>query len=239
MDLQGKIVVVTGASSGLGHSFSHALINKGSIVYGLARRAEKLRELETDLGPTFRGIECDVSNENEVSSAFKTILSESAQIDVLINNAGLGRFGKLEEMSLEDWDAQMNTNLRGVFLCTKAVLEPMKEQNRQNQFGGHIINISSVAGLVGNALVSVYNATKFGLKGFSEALMKEVREDGIRVSCLYPGSIDTEFFVDSGADISANPMTPADITSTLLHVLEAPDNYLISEIVMRPLRPRG
>jgi len=239
MDLQGKIVVVTGATSGLGLSFSRELVNKGSVVYGLARRSQRLLEVENELGPTFRGIECDVSDEDQVSSAFSKIMSESAQIDVLINNAGLGRFGKLEEMSTVDWDIQMNTNLRGVFLCTRAVLETMKKQNQDAHFGGHIINISSVAGLVGNPLVSVYNTTKFGLRGFSEALMKELRSDGIRVTCLYPGSIETDFFQEAGADISPNPMTVEDISSTVLHVLEAPDNYLISEVAMRPLRPRG
>lgn len=239
MDLQGKIVVVTGATSGLGLSFSRNLVEKGSVVYGLARRVNKLQEISAEIGPTFRGIECDVTDENDVSSAFNQIISESNQIDVLINNAGLGRFGRLDETSTEDWDIQMNTNLRGVFLCTRAVLDIMKKQNENARFGGHIINISSVAGLVGNPLVSIYNATKFGLRGFSEALMKELRTDGIRVTCLYPGSVETEFFDAAGADISPNPMKAEDISSTVLHVLEAPDNYLISEITMRPLRPRG
>lgn len=239
MDLQGKIAIVTGATSGLGLCFSRALVAKGVLVYGLARRTDKLREISDGLGPAFRGIECDVSDENNVSSAFSKIKEESVQIDILVNNAGLGRFGKLEDMSVEDWDVQMRTNLRGVFLCTRAVLETMKMQNQRDHFGGHIINIASVAGLVGNPSVSVYNATKFGLRGFSEALMKELRGDGIRVTCLYPGSIETEFFDTAGVDISANPMTAEDITSTLMHVLEAPDNYLISEVVMRPLRPNG
>ncbi|TDI74483.1 MAG: SDR family oxidoreductase [Bacteroidetes bacterium] len=239
MDLKGKIVVVTGATSGLGLAFSEALVEKGSVVYGLARRQDRLREITGDLGPTFRGIRCDVSNESDVENAFTQIMSESGQVDVLVNNAGLGRFGKLVDTSTEDWDLQMQTNLRGVFLCSRAAVKPMTIQNEKVGFGGHIVNISSVAGLVGNPLVSAYNATKFGLKGFSEALMKELRSDGIKVTCMYPGSIDTDFFTEAGADIAANPMTPQDITSTLVHTLEAADNYLISEIAMRPLRPRG
>jgi NAD(P)-dependent dehydrogenase (short-subunit alcohol dehydrogenase family) len=239
MDLTGKIVVVTGATSGLGLAFSTALVEKGAVVYGLARRTDRLRDIAADLGPTFRGIRCDVSIESDVTSAFNQIMSESAQIDALINNAGLGRFGTLAETSTEEWDLQMNTNLRGVFLCSRAAVVPMKEQNDASGFGGHIINISSVAGLVGNPLVSAYNATKFGLRGFSEALMKELRSDGIKVTCMYPGSIETEFFAEAGAEISPNPMTAGDITDTLIHTLEAGDNYLISEIAMRPLRPRG
>jgi NADP-dependent 3-hydroxy acid dehydrogenase YdfG len=239
MDLQGKTIIVTGATSGLGLAFSQSLVKKGATVFGLARRKDRLHDLEERFGPSFHGIVCDVAVEDHVVGATGKVLSETGRIDVLINNAGLGRFGKLEHTPTEDWDIQMNTNLRGVFLCTRSVIPIMKEQNQRDRFGGHIINISSVAGLVGNAQVSVYNATKFGLRGFSEAIMKELRDDGIRVTCIFPGSVETEFFEEAGAEISANPMTSEDITSSVLHVLEAPDNYLISEITMRPLRPRG
>lgn len=239
MDLKDKVIAITGATSGLGLAFSRALVARGAIVYGLARREGQLENIASQLGDAFRGVRCDVSLEEDVENAFTQISEQAGRVDVLINNAGLGRFGKIEDMSWEDWEVQMNTNLRGVFLCTKAALPPMKEQNRQSRFGGHIINISSVAGLVGNAGISIYNTTKFGLRGFSESLMKEVRDDGIKVTCLFPGSIRTEFFQEAGVDMTPNPMTSEEITSTLLHVLEAPDNYLISEITMRPLRPRG
>ncbi|MCH8122318.1 MAG: SDR family NAD(P)-dependent oxidoreductase [Bacteroidetes bacterium] len=239
MILKGKTAVITGASAGLGRDFSNALIEKGATVFGLARRAEKLEEMDDRLGALFHGIECDVSDEKQVTKAFESISSQSDRLDILVNNAGLGRFGLLEDMSAEDWDVQMATNLRGVFLCTRAVLPAMKRHNAETGFGGHIVNICSVAGLVGNAEVSAYNATKFGLKGFSEALMKEVRNDGIKVSCLYPGSIRTDFFSTAGVEISVDAMTAEDITSSLIHVLETPDNYLVSEVVMRPLRPNG
>ncbi len=239
MILKGKTAVITGASAGLGRDFSNALIEKGVTVFGLARRAEKLEEMDDRLGALFHGIECDVSDEKQVTKAFESISSQSDRLDILVNNAGLGRFGLLEDMSAEDWDVQMATNLRGVFLCTRAVLPAMKRHNAETGFGGHIVNICSVAGLVGNAEVSAYNATKFGLKGFSEALMKEVRNDGIKVSCLYPGSIQTDFFSTAGVEISVDAMTAEDITSSLIHVLETPDNYLVSEVVMRPLRPNG
>lgn len=239
MILKGKTAVITGASAGLGRDFSNALIEKGATVFGLARRAEKLEEMDDRLGVLFHGIECDVSDEKQVTKAFESISSQSDRLDILVNNAGLGRFGLLEDMSAEDWDVQMATNLRGVFLCTRAVLPAMKRRNAETGFGGHIVNICSVAGLVGNPEVSAYNATKFGLKGFSEALMKEVRNDGIKVSCLYPGSIRTDFFSTAGVEISIDAMTTEDITSSLIHVLETPDNYLVSEVVMRPLRPNG
>ena len=239
MDLQDKVVVVTGASSGLGRAFSEAIAEKGAQVYGLARSTDKLADVQRTVGEPFHPVECDVREEKQVKKAFEQITGEAGRLDVLINNAGLGKFGPVDELELGEWDVQMETNLRGVFLATRAALPQMKKQNEADGFGGYIINIASIAGLLGNPNLSAYNASKFGLRGFSEALMKEVREDGIKVSCVYPGSIDTSFGDTSGSSGSANPMTPAQITSTILHLLETPDNYLISEVVMRPLRPKG
>jgi NAD(P)-dependent dehydrogenase (short-subunit alcohol dehydrogenase family) len=239
MNLTGKVVVVTGASAGLGAHFCEILVAKGSKVYGLARRKNVLDEMSVALGPFFKGMECDVSDEAMVKETFESILKWEGRIDVLVNNAGLGIFGPADEVTVDEWDLQMNVNLKGVFLCTRAVLPAMKAQNEESGFGGHIVNISSVAGLLGNPNLSTYNVTKFGLKGYSEALFKEVRQDGIKVSCFYPGSIQTEFFDKAGLPISANPMTSDQVGSTLIHVLETPDNYLITEVVMRPLRPKG
>ena len=239
MNLSDKVVVVTGASSGLGRFFSEALIGKGAQVYGLARSEDKLKALRDRWGEAFHPITCDVREEAQVTQAFEQIEQDAGRIDVLINNAGLGKFGPVDELSREAWDVQVDTNLTGVFLCTRATIPLMKKQNADTGFGGHIVNIASIAGLIGNPRLGAYNATKFGLRGFSEALMKEVREDGIKVSCIYPGSIDTSFGQTAGSSGSPNPMTPEDITATVLHVLETDDNYLISEVVMRPLRPRG
>ncbi len=239
MNLQDKVVVVTGASSGIGLDFAKELVAKGSRVFGLARSEDKLRKLRDELGEQFHPVTCDVTEKDQVSAAFKTVAEEGGRLDVLINNAGLGRFGPVADLSVEDWDVQMETNLRGVFLCTRAAIPPMKQQNQESGFGGHIINIASIAGLLGNPNLAAYNATKFGLRGFSEAIMKELRADGIKVTCVYPGSIDTNFSSGSGSSGSPNAMRPSDITSTVLHVLETRDNYLISEVVMRPLRPKG
>ncbi len=244
MDLADKIVVVTGASEGLGAAFSRSLVAQGSRVFGLARTQSKLDALRDELGEAFVPVVCDVRDQASVDGAFERVAGEAGRLDVLINNAGLGRFGPVDadaddSVGLDAWDLQMETNLRGVFLCTRRALGPMKEQNAASGFGGHIVNVASVAGLVGNANLSAYNTTKFGLRGFSEALMKEVRDDGIRVTCLYPGSIATDFAASAGTSGSSNPMQPQDIAATLVHVLRAPDNYLISEVMMRPLRPRG
>ncbi len=208
-------------------------------MFGLARRSQRLKELESLFGPSFTGISCDVTDEDAVNEAFSAMIADAGRIDVLINNAGLGRFGRVDEFPLAEWDLLMKTNLRGIFLCTRAVVPIMKRQNEANGFGGHIVNIASVAGLLGNPVIGAYNVTKFGVRGFSESLMKELREDGIKVTCVYPGSIETEFFEVAESDMSANPMKVEDVASTVVHVIDTPHNYLVSEVVMRPLRPRG
>ena len=236
MDLQDKVCVVTGASRGLGQHFAEALIQQGATVYGLARSTGDLDQLQNDLGDDFRPVECDVRSEESVQQAFQSVTSEAGRLDALLNNAGLGRFDDVADASVEDWDTMMETNVRGVFLCARAALAPMKAQNEQSGFGGHIINIASIAGLVANDGLSGYNASKFGVRGFSLALMKEVREDGIKVSCVYPGSVETSF---SPGESPKNKMQPEDVSDTVLHLLNSPDNYLVSEVVMRPLRPGG
>jgi NAD(P)-dependent dehydrogenase (short-subunit alcohol dehydrogenase family) len=239
MDLTDRVAVVTGASSGLGTHFARALIDRGATVYGLARSTDTLEAVRDDLGAAFRPLPCDLREEAQVEDAFATVRDRADRIDVLINNAGLGQFGPVDELPLADWDVQMDTNLRGVFLCTREVVPVMREQNEASGFGGHILNVASIAGLLGNPNLTAYNASKFGLRGFSESLMKEVRDDGIRVTCFYPGSTDTNFFEVAGVEMTDNPLEPEDVAATAVHVLESPANHLISEVVMRPLRPRG
>ena len=239
MDLKDKIVVVTGASAGLGLAFARILVDKRAQVFGLSRRREILEAIRDELGERFHPLPCDVTDEVQVKMAFEAIEREAGRHDVLINNAGLGKFGPVDGFPSEHWTVQMETNLSGVFRCTREAVPMMKRQNAKNGFGGHIVNIASIAGLIGNPNLSAYNATKFGLRGFSEALMKELRDDGIKVSCICPGSVDTQFAGIAGSRGSANPMQADDIAATVVHVLEGPDNYLISEVIMRPLRPRG
>ena len=235
MDLHDKVSVVTGASRGLGRHFSEALTDEGATVYGLARSRADLEEIQDNFGAdAFRPVACDVRDESSVQQAFQTVTEEAERLDVLVNNAGLGRHDDVTDARVEDWNAMLETNVRGPFLCARAALPPMRAQNEKSGFGGHIINVASIAGLVENPGMAGYNASKFGVRGFSLALMKEVRDDGIKVSCVYPGSVETSF--GSG---SPNPLQPEDVAATVTHLLESPDNYLVSEVVMRPLRPRG
>ncbi len=239
MDLKGKIVVITGATEGLGLAFAHRIAARGARIFGLARSMPALDRARAQLGAAFVPLQCDVTVEGEVRAAFDAVSADEGRLDVLLNNAGVGRFGAVDELQPGDWAAQVETNLTGVFLCTRLAVPLMKAQNVRHGFGGHIVNIASIAGLVGNPNLSAYNATKFGLRGFSEALMKEVRAHGIKVTCVCPGSVATEFGRRAGSKGAPNPMHPDDIASTVVHVLEASPNYLISEVVMRPLRPKG
>lgn len=235
MDLHQKKAIVTGASSGIGTAFSKKLIDRGATVYGLARRKSKLDIVQDQLGDSFIPVEMDVTDSESMEKWVKETFNDKNLPDILINNAGLGRFGKVDELSIQDWETMVNTNLNGVFYLTRIIVPLMKK----NPDICHIINISSVAGLLGNPEISGYNATKFGLRGFSEALFKELRYDKIKVSTMFPGSIATEFFAEAtGGDTHPNMMQPGDVADTLIHLLETPDNLLINEVTLRPLNPK-
>jgi NADP-dependent 3-hydroxy acid dehydrogenase YdfG len=241
MELSGKIAIVTGASSGIGAEFSRDLVKKGAIVYGLARRVDRLKELEVELNTgkngKFIAVEMDVTQEKKLNSwVEETFGQESASLpDILINNAGYGQFAPVEKMSTGEFDRMMSTNMNAVFYLTRLIVPLMKK----NPDVCHIVNVSSVAGLMGNPNISVYNATKFALRGFSEALFKELREDGIKVSCIFPGSISTEFFDQLGMETHDHMMRPQDISASVLFLLETPDNFLINEMTLRPLNPKA
>ncbi len=235
MNLDSKIAIVTGASSGIGAAFSKSLVENGCTVYGLARSTDKLNKLKKELGDQFIPVTMDITNSQDINDWVDGTFHASNLPDILVNNAGLGYFGNVDELSLEDWHAMMNTNLSGVFYLSRKIVPLMKE----NQNVCHIVNIASVAGLMGNPQISAYNATKFGLRGFSEALFKELRFDGIKVTCFFPGSIATNFFSNiDQVNLHENMMTDQNLADTLIFVLQTPDNYLINELTMRPLNPK-
>ncbi len=236
MDLANKNAVVTGASSGIGISFSKKLIKKGATVYGLARRLNKLSDIRDELGNNFIPVKMDVTKPEDIHEWVQDTFSDEHLPHVLINNAGLGIFGNVEKLSHEDWNTMVETNLNGVFYLTHELVPFMKLSDKYH----HIINISSVAGLIGNPQLSGYNATKYGLRGFSEALFKELRYDKIKVTVMFPGSIATHFFDRAGEmETHSNMLQPDDVADTLIHLLETPDNFLVNEITLRPLNPKN
>lgn len=234
MNLQGKTAIVTGASSGIGAAFSQALINKGATVYGLARSEDKLQRIRDEFGSSFIPVRMDITSHKAIESWVDKTFDGDQSPDVLINNAGLGYFGNVDELSVEEWDTMISTNLSGIFYLTRQIVPLMKEYDPVC----HIVNIASIAGKLGNPQISGYNASKFGVSGFSEALFKELRYDGIKVTCLYPGSIATNFFDNADQGTHSNMMQPEDMATVLINVLETPDNFLISDMTMRPLNPK-
>jgi len=234
MQLDNSHAIVTGATAGIGLEIVKALLSRGARVVGWARSGDKLSALEGELGDHFHGVVCDVSDLAQVQSARDVSLEKLGRLDVLVNNAGIGRFGPVEEASPEDWQAMVSTNVSGVYHCTREVVPTMKQQG-----AGHIVNIASIAGLVGNPGLSGYNASKYAVRGMSDALFKELRNDGIKVSCVYPGSTDTEFSSGRRPKSSTHKMRPEEVAEVVMHVLERSDNFLISEVVLRPLKPKG
>lgn len=234
MHLNEKIAMVTGAGKGVGAAISAALVAKGATVYGLARNGDDLNALQAKLGEKFVPVPIDVSDQKAIYSWTADTFSNNHSPDILINNAGAGHFGKIDELTLDQWHGMINTNVNGLFYVTSQIVPFMK----RNKGTCHIINIGSVLGKVGRAGGSAYCLTKYGVQGFSEALVKELRSDRIKVSCINPGSIATDFFKDSGIESHDNMIQPKDFADLLVHILETPDNLLIDELTLRPLIPK-
>ncbi|MBK5210619.1 MAG: SDR family oxidoreductase [Flavobacteriaceae bacterium] len=233
MELSQKIAVVTGVSSGLGAALSCALIAKGTKVYGLARTVDKLNALQKKLGNKFIPVVMDITDQKAIALWVETTFSKQHAPDILINNAGVGYFSKIDELPLEKWLAMINTNLNGVFYMSSNLVPLMKLNNASC----HIINIGSILGKTTRPDSAAYSATKYGIQGFSEALAKELRKYNIKVTCVNPGSIETHFFEDSGIRAHHNMLQPNDIASFIIHIIETPCNMLIDEITLRPLQP--
>lgn len=195
--LKDKVIFITGASSGFGADTARLFANEGAIVILAARRMDRLTALAEEIcaagGKAF-AIPLDVTKHSQIDSAVKTILDRFGRIDILLNNAGMGRLDWLETLDpAADIDMQLDVNLRGVLQVTRAVLPSMLTRRT-----GHVINMSSVAGLIAAPMYTIYAATKYGLRGFTNALRREVAPFGIRVSGLYPGPATTEFGRHSG-----------------------------------------
>lgn len=233
MELYGRTAVVSGAGSGLGRALTVALVAEGVTVHGLGRTAVKLDALKAELGDSFMPAVLDIADEQAVHAWVKRTFGADASPDILINNAGAGYFAKIDELPSEHWREMIDTNLNGLYHLTSAIVPRMK---RKSAFS-HIINIGSILGKVGAAERSGYCATKFAVQGFSESLARELRHNGIKVTCVNPGSINTHFFEGSGVEAHDNMLHPADIAALIIHLLETPDNLLVDEITLRPLQP--
>lgn len=230
MELNNKTVVITGVSRGIGNSLVHQFLSKGCIVYGLGFTDPAIAN------DRFTFYKTDIRNRSEVKASFDAISAKSDdQIDILVNNAGVGYFGPLEEYTTEDIENMFETNVYGTISTSQEVIPQMKKKGR-----GHIFNISSIAGLDAFPQVSIYCATKHAVRGLSQSMYKELRDFGIKVTCVYPGSVKTDFFrnIDS-VEANDNMLMPHDVASMIVHAAETPDNFHQVNLEVRPLQPKG
>lgn len=235
MILNQKLAIVTGASKGLGKAISAALIAKRAVVYGIGRNTEALKTIRRQLGDLFHPVQLDLSKETEVRQWADSTFSVQMPPDILINNAGIGSFHKLDETDGSTWRGMLDINLSGMFYITSAISALMKEKAGSS----HIINIGSILGKVGRTESAAYCTTKFGVQGFTQALIQELRYFNIKVTCINPGSIETDFLTTSGVHPHSNMLQPEDLAQTIVQLLETPDNMQIDELVIRPLNPKA
>ncbi|MGI9056320.1 MAG: SDR family oxidoreductase [Pyrinomonadaceae bacterium] len=233
--MKGKIAVITGGTKGIGFSIAEKLLNAGAKVFVCARDKFDLKRALEKLSANGQvdGEICDVRSEAQVRMMFDECLRIFGGVDILINNAGVGFIGKtVEEMSPDDFRQTLETNLFGVFYTCHHAVPLLKKRG-----GGYIINISSLAGQNAHPKMAAYNASKFGLNGFTEALMQEVRQDDIKVSLICPGSVNTEFNDEEVSDEKSWQLQPADIAETVLNLLEMNPRALPSKVEIRPSKP--
>lgn len=230
-----KLAVVTGASRGIGRAIALRLAKEGNDVIIFGRDEEALKKVKSDINQF--DVFCDyyagdVTDVDFVNNSINKILVERKKIDILVNNAGIGIFKKFVDSTLEDFQKQMNVNIYGVYNFTKAVINQMIERRT-----GFIINIASLAGKNSFVNGTMYAATKHALMGFTRSLMLEVRESGVKVAAVCPGSVDTEFFTGHRKN---NPkiLHSEDIAEAVSVILQLPENALISEIDIRPSNPK-
>jgi NAD(P)-dependent dehydrogenase (short-subunit alcohol dehydrogenase family) len=232
--IKDKTAVITGGTKGIGYAIAEALAARGAKVFICGRNKRELNSAVEKLSKqgTAAGEICDVRNEDQVRMMLEECARIFGGIDILVNNAGIGILGKtVEEMSGDEFRQTLETNLFGVFYACHHAIPMMKKR------GGYIINISSLAGQNPHPRMAAYNASKFGVNGFSEALMQEVRQDNIKLSYICPGSVNTYFGGDMPSDANSWQLQPEDIAHTVVNLLEMEPRALPSKIEIRPSKP--
>jgi 3-oxoacyl-[acyl-carrier protein] reductase len=256
--LLNRTALVTGATRGIGFAIARALADAGAIVAICGRSPDSVedavRRLTNDSQRKVLGKAADVRASESVAALFtwldqafseqafseqELLKQGTAGPDILVNNAGVGIMKSTAELTVEDWRRSIDTNLSGAFFCSREALGRMK-----NRGAGWIINIGSLAGKNAFARGAAYNASKFGLNGFTEAMMLDHRNDNIRVAHIMPGSVDTDFSSETIRSTSVGAKTewkiaPEDIGEIVLMVLRMPERTLVSRVEVRPARPRN
>lgn len=226
-------IIVTGASKGIGAGIARRLAGAGHQLGLLARSEDALQQVRDELpaaGGPHAAVPCDIQDPGAVEAAIGTLVAELGAVDALINNAGLVIRKNCFELGLDEWHALINTNVNGLFYATRAVLEPMRAQGF-----GHIINISSISGKYPLPGGSAYAASKFACTGFSQSIFQEVRDYGIKVTTIFPGSVDSASHRhDPDADHGWK-VAPEEVGQACLDVLDTRQGNCVSEVEIRPL----
>ena len=240
--LANRVAVVTGGSRGIGAAVAAALYSRGSRVVICGRSAEALARARGQVLATASDaqqaggidtIQADVRHAGQAQQVIERAEQRFGGLDILVNNAGIGRFGEdLAAQSIDDWRAVIDTNLNGVFHCCRAAVPALRRRG-----GGWIVNVSSLAGSHPFAGAAAYCASKAAVNALTAALMQEVRHEGIRVSCVAPGSVDTRFSGGPAADASWK-LAAEDVARTLVDLLRHDPRSLPSYVEIRPARPR-
>lgn len=236
--INGKVAFITGAGRGIGRAVAEALAKEGVAVGLLARTAAQIEEVANEInanGGKAAFAAADVTNQQEVESAIETLTTQLGKADILINNAGMGGFGKLVEQDSETWLKIVDTGIKGTYFVTHAVLPQMIEKNE-----GDIINISSTNGLNGAATSTAYSAAKFGIIGLTESLAQEVRRNNIRVTALAPSTVVTELARNSGLIDEAKEermMHPEDLAEVIVHQLTLPNRIYVKQATILGTNP--
>jgi clavulanate-9-aldehyde reducatase len=246
-DLDGKVAIVTGASSGIGEATALELARQGAAVALVARRHDRLVELagkiERDGGRALP-LEADVSDHGQVEALVGQSAAQLGGLHILINNAGVMLLGPIDGADVEEWRRMVEVNLLGLLYCTREALPVIRDSG-----GGHIVNVSSVAGRQANLGSAVYNMTKWGVTGFSEALRQEALHSNIRVTCVEPGIVDTELqghnkhpavvqALEKIREEVGDVLAAEDVARSIVYAVSQPDHVAINEMLVRPTRQR-
>ncbi len=233
--LEGKVALVTGASRGIGCAIARALLDEGAHTFLVSRRREAVQKLAaawSAAGGRAEALSADITREREVYRLIARVKKRSGRLDILINNAGVFTYKPFGKTTLEDWRSNIDTNLTGTFLCTRAALPLLKRKR-----GGHILNIISVAGREAYENCSAYCASKFGALGLSRVLAEELRPFGIRVTAILPGPVRTKMIQKLGLRVpKGRILEPEDVARTVVEALTQPQRASLEEIVLRPAR---
>ncbi len=236
--VENKVALVTGASRGIGRATVAALVAEGVKVIATARSVDQLAALSQQYGDALVVVPGDAANEGDVERVIRTGIDAFGKIDILVNNAGIGILGLLAETSVADFDRQVATNFRSVFLYCRAVI-PILESHG----GGNIVNIASITGLKGFGGASVYAATKFATVGLSRSLDIELRERNIKVTAICPAGVETTWAFGTGLTSEAvaglDRLNPDTIADAVIYAVKQPANARVVELVIYPMSEEG